>query len=353
MNINAVDLFCGVGGLTHGLEQTGINVVAGIDIEEKCRFPYEQNNHAKFIQGDLKEISSKTIEDLYPTNTDIKMLAGCAPCQPFSSYSYRYKGTDASINKLDLLDTFGRIVKDILPDIVSMENVPQLAKEPIFDKFIAMLDSLNYKIHWHIVFAPKYGVPQKRKRLVLLASRVAEVDLIPPIFDENNYPTVRETIGTLPHIKSGAICLTDSMHKSVKLSALNLRRIKQSVPGGTWHDWDDDLLLEAYKKKSGQSYTAVYGRMKWDEPAPTITTKFYGYGNGRFGHPEQNRALSYREGSMLQTFPQEYIFFDNKHPISTRELGVMIGNAVPVKLGAVIGKSILQRIGESTHGNQF
>ncbi len=344
MNINAVDLFCGVGGLTYGLEKSGINVVAGIDIEEKCRFPYEQNNHSDFIQGDLKEISSKTIESLYPENTDIKVLAGCAPCQPFSSYSYRYKGTDASVNKLDLLDTFGRIVKDVLPDIVSMENVPQLSKEPIFEKFIATLDSLGYKTHWSIVFAPKYGVPQKRKRLVLLASRMGEINLISPLFDKDNYPTVRETISMLPHIDSGETCTTDPMHKSVKLSALNLKRIKQSVPGGTWRDWDDSLLLKAYKKKSGQSYTAVYGRMEWDKPAPTITTKFYGYGNGRFGHPEQNRALSYREGAMLQTFPKKYIFFDNQHPISTRELGVMIGNAVPVKLGTAIGKSILSKI---------
>lgn len=346
MNINAIDLFCGIGGLTNGLQQAGIKVVAGIDIEEKCRFPYEENNNVKFIQGDLKEISSESINTLYPSNTDVKILAGCAPCQPFSSYSYRYKGTDSSINKMDLLDTFGRIVNDIRPDIVSMENVPQLAKEPIFEDFLKTLSDNNYSVNYHIVYAPKYGVPQKRKRLILLASRIGKVDLLPPLFIKADYPTVRQTIASLKPLKAGEMDLSDPMHKSVRLTPINIERIKQSVPGGTWHDWDESLLLNAYKKKSGNSYTSVYGRMLWDEPAPTITTKFYGYGNGRFGHPSQNRALSYREGALLQTFPKKYIFYDKEHPISTKELGIMIGNAVPPKLGLIIGKSIIQRIGD-------
>ncbi|MFT8938151.1 DNA cytosine methyltransferase, partial [Liquorilactobacillus sp.] len=133
----------------------------------------------------------------------------------------------------------------------------------------------------------------------------------------------------------------DPMHYAPKLSKINLKRIRQSKPGGTWHDWDEELLLNAYKKKTGSSYTSIYGRMKWDEPAPTITTKFYGYGNGRFGHPEQDRAISFREGAALQTFPKSYIFFNSKHFISGKDLGIMIGNAVPVKLAESIGKSII------------
>lgn len=344
MKINAVDLFCGVGGLTAGLQSAGINVVAGIDIESKCKFPYEKNNNAKFIHADLKKVKSEFIDDLYPQDTDIKVLVGCAPCQPFSSYSYRYKGTDVTKNKMDLLDTFSRIVEDIEPDIVSMENVPQLAKEPIFKAFVNTLKKLEYKVNWHVVYAPKYGVPQKRKRLVLLASQKLDLDIISPLFNADNYPTVRQTIADLPKIKAGEIDDHDKMHHSPKLNKINLERIKQSKPGGTWHDWDDKLILKAYRKKSGKSYTSVYGRMKWDEPAPTITTKFYGYGNGRFGHPEQNRAISFREGAMLQTFPKDYCFFDDDHPISGKDLGIMIGNAVPVKLGEVIGQSILKGI---------
>lgn len=341
MKINAIDLFCGVGGLTAGLQKAGINVIAGIDIESKCKFPYEKNNNAKFINADLKKVKSIDIEKLYPKDTDIKVLAGCAPCQPFSSYSYRYKGSDVTKNKMDLLDTFSRIVKDIKPDIVSMENVPQLAKEPIFNNFVMTLKKLNYKVNWHIVYAPQYGVPQKRKRLVLLAGNT-DIDLVSPLFNKDNYPTVRDTIFKLPKIEAGATNKRDPMHRSPKLTKLNIKRIKQSKPGGTWHDWDEKLLLKAYRKKSGKSYTSIYGRMQWDEPAPTITTKFYGYGNGRFGHPEQNRAISFREGAMLQTFPENYLFFDEDHPISGKDLGIMIGNAVPVKLGEAIGKSILK-----------
>jgi DNA (cytosine-5)-methyltransferase 1 len=344
MKLAAVDLFCGIGGLTHGLEQAGINVVAGLDIEEKCRYAYEKNNNSKFIQGDLKEISSKFINNLYPVNTDIKILAGCAPCQPFSSYSYRYKGSDTSINKLDLLDTFGRIVDDIKPDIISMENVPQLSKEPIFKSFLKKLYNNDYIVNWHIVFAPKYGVPQKRKRLVLLASHIGNIDLIPPIYNKDNYPTVRQTIFNFKKINSGERDPDDPMHYAPKLSEINLKRIRQSKPGGTWHDWNDDLLLNAYRKKTGSSYTSIYGRMKWDEPAPTITTKFYGYGNGRFGHPEQDRAISFREGATLQTFPKNYSFFDEKHTISGKDLGIMIGNAVPIELAKSIGTSILKGV---------
>ncbi len=344
MKVNAVDLFCGVGGLTAGLQHAGINVVAGIDIEAKCKFPYEKNNNAKFINADLKEVQSKYIKDLYPEDTDVTVLAGCAPCQPFSSYSYRYKGSDVTKNKMDLLDTFSRIVEDIKPDVVSMENVPQLAKEDIFANFIATLKKLNYKVTWNIVYAPAYGVPQKRKRLVLLASKEYNIKLISPLFSKENYPTVKDAIFGLPKIKAGESDAKDKMHHSPKLTKINLERIKQSKPGGTWHDWEDKLILKAYRKKSGESYTSVYGRMKWDEPAPTITTKFYGYGNGRFGHPEQNRAISYREGALLQTFPRTYKFFNDKHPISGKDLGVMIGNAVPVKLGEAIGKSIIKGI---------
>ena len=121
--------------------------------------------------------------------------------------------------------------------------------------------------------------------------------------------------------------------------------MRQSKPGGTWRDWDKELLLECHKKDTGKSYGSVYGRMKWNEPSPTITTQFYNYGTGRFGHPEQNRALSIREGSLLQTFPSNYKFYDPKEerpPI--KELGAHIGNAVPVDLAYIIGKSIIKHL---------
>ena len=134
------------------------------------------------------------------------------------------------------------------------------------------------------------------------------------------------------------------MHRTRKLSDLNLERIKSSKQGGTWRDWDESLLPNCYKKSSGASYGSVYGRLEWDKPSSTITTQFPGYGNGRFGHPEQDRAISLREGAILQSFPDDYQFWEEGKTLSSQKIAVQIGNAVPPKLGEVIGRSIKEHI---------
>lgn len=340
---SAVDLFCGVGGLTKGLSLAGINVVAGYDIDGSCKFAYEKNNAAKFFTADVEKISTADINQLFPANT-YKIIVGCAPCQPFSRYSLRYRKNGRKDDKWKLLNSFVRVVKGTMPDVVSMENVPSLEREIIFQNFVNQLKQLNYYVDWKIVYCPDYGVPQKRKRLVLLASKLGEIQLISPMFTKDNYKTVRMAIGNLPHINDGEIYEKDVLHQASKLSRINKKRIRQSVPGGTWRDWDVDLKLECHNKKTGLTYPSVYGRMKWDEPSPTITTQFYGYGNGRFGHPEQDRAISIREGAILQSFPDDYIFIDDEHPVPKRELATQIGNAVPVELGKAIGISIQKHL---------
>ena len=348
MKINAVDLFCGVGGLTCGMQQAGINVVAGYDIDVRSRFAYEFNNNAKFILKDVKEIDNEEINKLYPEDTDIKVLMGCAPCQPFSTYSHKYKDNENTIKKMDLLDYFGQQIKYVQPDIVSMENVPQMAKEKVFEKFLKILKDNKYSVEYKIVYAPEYGVPQKRKRLLLLASKLGEIRLLPPKFNEDSFPTLRDTIGNLPRLKAGETNLEDPLHRSRNLSKLNMKRIKQSKPGGTWNDWDEELLLEAHKRKTGKTFASVYGRLEWDKPANTITTQFPGVGNGRFAHPVQDRALSLREGAMLQTFPRNYLFTDPDcgGNYSITQVAVQIGNAVPPKLGEIIGESIKKHLEE-------
>ncbi len=339
----AIDLFCGIGGLTKGLSLSGIDVVAGFDVDESCRFAYESNNDAEFINKDINDITPEEINYFFPDN-DVKIIVGCAPCQPFSRYSLRYRKEGRKDEKWKLLYSFSRIVRECFPDIISMENVPSLVNEKVFEDFIAQLKQLGYYVEWDIVFCPDYGVPQKRKRLVLLASKFGDIHLIPPLYKRNEYKTVRMAIGALPPIADGEICINDNLHRASRLSSINRKRIRQSVQGGTWRDWDEELRLDCHNKKTGATYPSVYGRMKWDEPSPTITTQFYGYGNGRFGHPEQDRALSLREGAILQSFPDDYIFTDEEHLSQKRELGIHIGNAVPVELGRAIGISIQQHL---------
>lgn len=341
----AVDLFCGIGGLTKGLSLAGIDVTAGFDIDESCRFAYERNNNAEFICEDVTEIQAGAINQLYPENA-VKALVGCAPCQPFSRYSSKYRKNGQRDDKWKLIYSFERLVREVKPDIVSMENVPQLINEKVFDDFVTSLKELGYYVDFKNVYCPDYGVPQHRKRLVLLASQLSEIKLIDPIYNEDTYITVRDAIGNLPPINAGEINDEDALHRSSALSKINIKRMQQSVPGGTWRDWDEDLKLRCHKKDTGLTFPSVYGRMEWDKPSPTITTQFYGYGNGRFGHPEQDRAISLREGAILQSFPDDYIFVDDEHPAKKRELGTHIGNAVPVELGRAIGISIQQHLGQ-------
>ena len=145
-------------------------------------------------------------------------------------------------------------------------------------------------------------------------------------------------------LNDGGVCKSDPIHKCSSLSKLNKKRIKASVPGGSWRDWDPKLIAACHKTKTGKTFPGVYGRMEWEKPAPTITTQFFGFGNGRFGHPEQHRALSLREGAVLQTFPRNYQFVQKGESVNVSGIGRLIGNAVPVKLGKVIGESFLEHI---------
>lgn len=346
MRTAVVDLFCGIGGLTCGLKKAGLRVVAGIDNDSTCKYAYETNNHAKFIEHDISTYPAAELLRYYD-GSDIKILVGCAPCQTFSTQANKYrKRIDQETDfRWNLLKSFERCVREVEPDIVSMENVPALQKFQVFKDFKDALERMGYKVSHKVVACAKYGLPQNRRRLVLLASKLGDIKLLPesdPRFQ--NHRTVRSVIGNLPALKHGARNKEDPLHRCAGLSEINFERMKQSKPGGTWHDWDVSLLPRCYKKASGQSFTSVYGRMVWDEPSPTITTQFYSFGTGRYGHPSQNRALSLREGALLQTFPEDYKFFENEDQLSICTISRHIGNAVPVDLGWIIGLSIKEHL---------
>jgi len=336
-----IDLFCGIGGLSYGFVQEQFKVICGIDIDEESRFPYEENIKSKFLCEDLTQLPSSFIGDLFPENQP-RVLIGCAPCQAFSTYSQKYKDND----KWKLLYSFGRLIKDIQPEIISMENVPNLKNYKsgkVFEDFLKILRSNDYSINWQIVNASDYGVPQNRRRLILLASKLGEINLLAPTHTHKKV-TVRQAIAALPPLKDGEANPYDVLHKARKLSPLNRKRIKATPMGGSWKDWPEDLRLECHKKDSGQTFTSVYGRMNWDSVSPTMTTQCTGLGNGRFGHPEQDRAITLREAAILQSFPNNYKFTDPKSPLSLRSIERHIGNAVPVLLGRVIAKSIKQHL---------
>ena len=341
-----IDLFCGIGGLSYGLKCQGMKILAGFDLDYTCQYAYETNTGGKFYYRDVKTISGDEINKLYSQKKNvIKVLAGCAPCQPFSSYAFKNKNKDK--DKYNLLYEFGRLVKEVHPDIVTMENVPAIASfklKSVLADFVEVLQNEGYTVKYKVVYCPDYGIPQTRKRLVLLASRLGNIDLISPTHKKENYVTVKDAIGHLPPLEAGQGCLTDALHRCRALSPLNLQRLKSTPYGGSWKDWPADLMLECHKKESGKSFGSVYGRMVWEEPSPTMTTLCTGIGNGRFGHPVQNRAISAREAALFQTFPITYKFFPNEHEVSLTKASRYIGNAVPPKLGEVIAQSIKNHI---------
>ena len=334
-SVACVDLFCGAGGLTHGLVSEGIPVVAGIDLDPACRYPYVQNNAAQFIEADVTEVSAQKLASLYG-QVDVKVLAGCAPCQPFSTYSQRYDSERDG--KWELLYEFARLAEQTSPEIVTMENVPSVARHRVFKDFVSKLGALGYHVWSDVVDCSRYGVPQSRRRMVLLASKFGEISLMEPTHSEPM--TVRDAIKALTPLQAGHTSKRDRLHSAASLSTLNMQRMKASKPGGTWRDWPESLVAECHKQSTGQTFPSVYGRMEWDKPAPTMTTQCYGYGNGRFGHPSQNRAITLREAAVLQSFPPDYQFLPEGAVVNFSALGRLIGNAVPVGLGRAIGQTI-------------
>ena len=346
ISATAVDLFCGAGGLTRGLMDAGISVAAGYDIDDACEFAYTHNNKgAKFHKESVADLTGEKLATYYPEE-HTRILVGCAPCQTFSKYTQGLDNADDP--KWGLLNEFARLVRELQPDIVSMENVPELQRHDIFDDFLGTLSDCGYHFtedeKKRVVYCPDYGIPQHRTRVVIVASRLGPIELIKPTHKPGKYRKVADVLRGLPELTAGEECAADPLHSTSELSALNLKRIRHSKPGGTWRDWPLDLVAECHKKKSGKSYPSVYSRMEWDKPAPTITTQFFGFGNGRFGHPDQDRAISLREGAILQSFPKRYQFMRSGSQYCFKTIGRMIGNAVPVRLGEIVGETILKHL---------
>lgn len=341
-SLRAIDFFCGGGGMTYGLRQAGINVIAGIDIDKEARETYEYNNPgALFIETDIRNLRSNYFErklGITP-NDDSLILVGCSPCQ---FYSIINTDKENSLKSKDLLKSFARFIEYYKPGYVLVENVPGILtnKQSIWPVFYKKLQTIGYnKIVYKIIDMSHYGVPQSRKRFSLIASRL-NVDIHLPNADEKQ-SIVADFIGEphgFPKVEAGHKDYSCFNHTVAGLSNKCLLRLRKTRHnGGSRLDWanDSELQLKCFIGKDN-SFKDSYGRMHWNKPAPTITTKFYSISNGRFGHPDEDRAISLREGATLQTFPKNYIFKSNCIATTAR----LIGNAVPCEYARRLGETI-------------
>lgn len=348
--MRAIDFFCGGGGMTYGLRQAGIDVIAGIDLDSEARATYEWNNQPSvFLNRDLNHLPTKYLEEKLGVhrNDDEMIFVGCSPCQ---FYSIIRSSKEKSAKTKNLLLTFQRFVEYYRPGYLLVENVPGIVtnKKSAWKSFLPFLERAGYNnieignCKFDIINMKDYGVGQNRKRFSLIATRLHKTVQLPQ--KDNHVLSVRDVIGNsnrFPRIPSGN---KDSdevrFHTTRALSDINLRRIHQvRHNGGTRMDFKDDpeLQLQCYVGKD-KSFTDVYGRMFWNRPSPTITTKFLSISNGRFGHPSQDRGLSIREGAALQSFPDTYKFVTSSITTAAR----LIGNAVPPEYAKRLGQVILE-----------
>lgn len=339
-SVQAVDFFSGCGGTSAGLRQAGMQILVGTDMDVDAAATYRLNfPEAHFICQDIRQVLVSDLEPYVPSDRERPLLfSACAPCQPFSKQN---RCKSASDNRASLLDEFHRFVRHFRPEYIFLENVPGIQRvHPLagpIGRFLELLKELKYEYAHDIVDFLDYGVPQTRRRFVLTASLRGPITIPSSTHGESDgnlpYSTVRDWIGDLPPIPAGGRSGKIPNHQAAKLSPLNLKRIASTPEGGDRRSWPNDLVLPCHQGHKG--HTDVYGRLRWNGPARTLTTRCVSLSNGRFGHPTQNRALSLREAACLQTFPREFLFKGGFVSMAKQ-----IGNAVPVLLARRFGEAI-------------
>lgn len=353
-NLYVIDLFAGCGGSARGFRDAGFEIKVAVDIDKMATETFKTNfPEATVFNSDINYVTGNEILKQAGLRTGSEtVVIACPPCQGFSSARRNSQRKTDPRNML--IEEFVRLLEEIRPFAFVMENVPGLARgigKYIFTQTLTKIHSLGYFTVHGIVDAADYGVPQKRKRLVLIGTNAPDIRIKFPLStnqnpeNENNtlkpWITVRDTIADLPRIKAGEKNPADQLHASASLSETNLKRMaKTPHNGGSRDSWPDELILECHKRVNG--YKDIYGRMRWDTPSPTMTGGCAMISKGRFGHPEQNRSISLREAARLQTFPDGFMFRGN-----FGEIAKQIGNAVPPRLAQIIAVSLLEDIRNS------
>lgn len=352
--ILVADLFCGCGGTSAGLEAVGMEIRLGLDFEPTASATYRRNfPRASFIESDVRDVAVDEIEIAIGKRTGPLLIAACAPCQPFSSFvtGRGPGGAGRRDGRRSLLLKLLPIIERLEPEYVLIENVPGLKagqRAGTFNRFSKALKEFRYDVSSGIVDCRAYGVPQRRRRLLVLASRSGPVNLPVPTHGVVDgllpFSTVREWIADLPAIHAGQTHPTVFNHQASALTDINLRRIRATPEGGNRDDWPEELRLECHREHAGHS--DVYGRLRWDATAPVLTTKCTSLSNGRFGHPEQDRPISVREAACLQTFPRTFVF-SGGITSATKQ----VGNAVPVLLAEAAGRAIVGHLTSSSQAD--
>lgn len=337
MSLKVFDFFSGCGGTSSGLESVGFDIAMGLDFDKDAVDSFKANfPKAQTVCAPIETLSPDILTSIIGDDRENLLFCGCAPCQPFSKQNRQKSSNDPRKN---LLVEFSRFVEYWTPSYILIENVPgiqKLTSKGPFHNFLVLLSKLGYHHDYDVLPASNYGVPQRRERLVLIASNKAPIALPAPSHGPESstpYSCVEDWIRELPPIAAGETCEKDSQHQAAKLSPKNLERIKATPEGGTRENWPEELKLECHKNYSGHS--DVYGRLHWKKLASGLTTRCISLSNGRFGHPSQNRALSIREAANLQTFPPNYRFYGS---LSSRAR--QIGNAVPPLMAQKLGTTI-------------
>jgi len=328
-----------------------MDIVLGLDVDPNAARTFQVNfPEADFMNQDIRSIQTQALQPFLERAADDHLLFSCcAPCQPFSQQNKAYRADD---DRLSLIQEFGRFVQHYQPTFIFIENVPNIRDRLLadgtqpFDLFFELLRTLRYVSICRVVLAQDYGVPQRRRRMVLIASLLPGLQFPEATYGPGtanpDYTTVRDWIADLPPIEAGQTHPNIPNHQAAMLSDLNLRRIRGTPIGGGRLDWPEELRLECHTGDY-QGHSDVYGRMRWDAPASALTTRCTSLSNGRFGHPEQNRAISVREAASLQTFPREFVFHGNLHSLARQ-----VGNAVPPRMAQCFAGAFLQNLNPDT-----
>lgn len=319
--LTAVDLFSGCGGLSLGLAQAGFVVAAAVEIDRKAQETYKLNHpKVRLYSQDIRTIDpTQLMKEAGLKAGDLDLLAGCPPCQGFSRLRTKNKQTAAADPRNDLVAEFARFVQVLMPKTVMMENVPALANDDGFTKMRARLEDLGYDVVVQVLDAADYLVPQRRKRLIMLASRIHA----PQVASKARFRvTVRQAFAGIDAPSN----TKDKLHAMRENRSEAVRALIASIPknGGSRSDLGAEQQLACHKRTDG--FRDVYGRMAWNDVSPTITSGCHNPSKGRFLHPSFNRTITLREAALLQGFPKDYVF-DVSH--GKESIALMIGNALP------------------------